>query len=46
MPARVRWRGDKTVIELFIAGICGWEAGLRRYFPGKSDKGSQQDIKN
>jgi hypothetical protein len=23
-------RGDKTAIELFIAGIQGWEAGLRR----------------
>jgi len=23
-------RGDKTAIELFIAGIHGWEAGLRR----------------
>jgi hypothetical protein len=23
-------RGDKTAIELFIAGIRGWEAGLRR----------------
>ena len=23
-------RGDKTAIELFIAGIKGWEAGLRR----------------
>ena len=25
-----RSRGDKTAIELFIAGIRGWEAGLRR----------------
>lgn len=23
-------RGDKTAIELFMAGIRGWEAGLRR----------------
>lgn len=23
-------RGDKTPIELFMAGIKGWEAGLRR----------------
>jgi len=23
-------RGDKTAIELFIAGIRGWEAGLRQ----------------
>jgi hypothetical protein len=23
-------RGDKTAIELFIAGIRGWQAGLRR----------------
>jgi len=23
-------RGDKTAIELFIAGIQGWEIGLRR----------------
>lgn len=25
-------RGDKTVIELFIAGVWGWEAPLRRRF--------------
>jgi len=24
------YRGDKTAIELFIAGLRGWEAGLRR----------------
>lgn len=29
-------RGDRTAIELFLAGIRGWEAGLRRLFPGKS----------
>jgi hypothetical protein len=23
-------RGDKTAIELFVTGIRGWEAGLRR----------------
>jgi hypothetical protein len=23
-------RGDRTAIELFIAGIRGWEAGIRR----------------
>jgi len=23
-------RGDKTAIELFMAGIRGWEAALRR----------------
>jgi hypothetical protein len=23
-------RGDKTAIEPFIAGVRGWEAGLRR----------------
>jgi hypothetical protein len=23
-------RGDKTAIELFIAGVLGWEAGLQR----------------
>jgi hypothetical protein len=28
-------RGDKTAIELFLAGIRGWEAGLRRVFSGK-----------
>jgi hypothetical protein len=25
-------RGDKTAIELFIAGVRGWEAELRRLF--------------
>jgi len=24
-------RGDKTAIELFVAGIRGWEAGIRRF---------------
>jgi hypothetical protein len=23
-------RGDRTAIELFVAGVQGWEAGLRR----------------
>jgi hypothetical protein len=23
-------RGDRTPLELFIAGVQGWEAGLRR----------------
>jgi hypothetical protein len=23
-------RGDKTPLELFLAGVRGWEAGLRR----------------
>ena len=27
-------RGDKTAIELFTSGVQGWEAGLRRHFPG------------
>jgi hypothetical protein len=25
-------RGDKTPLELFLAGVRGWEAGLRRRF--------------
>ena len=25
-------RGDKTAIELFLAGLGGWDAGLRRCF--------------
>jgi hypothetical protein len=29
-------RGDKTAIELFVAGIRGWEAGLRRRVDGES----------
>jgi hypothetical protein len=32
-------RGDKTAIELFIAGVRGWEAGLRRQMDdGKSKR--------
>ncbi len=34
-------RGDKTPLELFLAGVRGWEAGLRRLFPEKSDGHSQ-----
>jgi hypothetical protein len=30
-------RGDKTAIELFLAGIRGWEAGLWQHFPGIPD---------
>jgi hypothetical protein len=26
---------DRTAVELFIAGVRGWEADLLRYFPGK-----------
>jgi hypothetical protein len=25
-------RGDKTALELFVAGVLGWEAGLRSRF--------------
>lgn len=28
-------RGDRTSIELLMAGVRGWEAGLRQYFHGK-----------
>jgi hypothetical protein len=28
-------RGDKTAIELFVAGVRGWQAGLRRLDNGK-----------
>jgi hypothetical protein len=34
-------RGDKTAIELFIAGIKGWETGTRRSFAGKPEGESQ-----
>jgi hypothetical protein len=30
-------RGDKTPIELFIAGVEGWETALRRVFAGASE---------
>lgn len=26
---------DRTPIELFIAGVRGWELDMRRHFPGK-----------
>jgi hypothetical protein len=29
---------DKTAIELFLAGIRGWEAGLRRLFENSNSK--------
>jgi hypothetical protein len=30
-------RGDKTPLELFLGGVAGWEAGLRRWLDdGKS----------
>jgi hypothetical protein len=29
--------GDKTPIELFIAGVQGWETALRRVFAGASE---------
>jgi hypothetical protein len=33
-----RYRGeDRTPFELIIAGVRGWEADLRRHFPGKSN---------
>jgi hypothetical protein len=31
-------RGDKTPIELFIAGVQGWEAGPRRHFESSKSK--------
>jgi hypothetical protein len=33
-------RGDKTAIELFIAGIQGWEGGLRQQFENSKSKRS------
>ena len=33
-------RGDKTAIELFIAGVRGWEAGLQRIFSRNQGNGS------
>jgi hypothetical protein len=30
-------RGDKTAIELFVAGVRGWEAGLRRFLAPSAD---------
>jgi hypothetical protein len=31
-------RGDKTAIELFLAGVRGWEAGLRRFLAPSADE--------
>jgi len=31
-------RGDKTRLELFIRGVQGWEAGLRRHFEDSKSK--------
>jgi hypothetical protein len=31
-PLQESSRGDWTPLELFIAGLRGWEAGLRRQF--------------
>ena len=38
LPANQRKsnRGDRTPIELFLAGLAGWNAALRRYFPGEN----------
>ena len=30
-------RGDKTAIELFVAGVRGWEAGLQRFLGSSAD---------
>jgi hypothetical protein len=39
-------RGDKTAIELFLTGIWGWEAGLRRKLEnGKSEETSNGYVK-
>ena len=32
---RVSSRGDKTAIELFVAGVRGWEAGWLRRMDGR-----------
>jgi len=29
-PSRKSSRGDKTPLELFVAGVQNWDAGLRR----------------
>jgi len=31
----VQSRGDRTAIELFVAGVRGWEGGLRRVLGGQ-----------
>lgn len=35
LPGRQKSGEDKTPIELFVAGLTGWEADLRRHFAGK-----------
>jgi hypothetical protein len=30
-------RGERTPLALFIAGVRGWEAGLRRFLVGELD---------
>ena len=35
--ATFKSRGDKTAIELFVAGVRGWEAGLRRFLAPSAD---------
>jgi hypothetical protein len=30
-------RGDWTPLELFLAGVRSWEAGIRRFFVGLPD---------
>ena len=40
-------RGDRTPLELFLAGIRGWEAGLQRLFvrlPDDSDRNDQANL--
>ncbi len=36
-------RGDKTPIEVFIAGRRGWETGIRRQIEGNHDFGLRSD---
>jgi hypothetical protein len=33
---RLKSGEDRTPIELFIAGVLGWEAEVQSYFPGNS----------
>jgi hypothetical protein len=33
-------RDDKTAIELFIGGVRGWEAGLRRRLESANSNGA------
>jgi hypothetical protein len=30
-------RGDKTAVELFLAGVRDWKAGLRRFIDNLAD---------